>query len=138
MLQLLNLLALINIFNQNPKHHNKHTNQFKYSWLFYIMGNVLKYCGEGSASFNQCGGFDLGQYNPCMIRETSNKELIAVLTEFDFKGEAEDKWYGKWIFKYIKQLNRLKVNKELDTCDVFNDTRVYKFTFQFFFSDCFL
>lgn len=42
-----------------------------------------------------CAGCDLSRFNPCLIRETTNKELIAVLSEFDFKGEADDKWYGK-------------------------------------------
>ncbi len=33
--------------------------------------------------------------NPCMIKETSNSELVDVLKEFRTKCEYEDKWFGK-------------------------------------------
>jgi len=53
----------------------------------------FKDCAEGCNGCG-CGDWDVKILNPCMIRETSNTELMTVLKEFDFKGETEDKWYG--------------------------------------------
>ncbi|EAR99464.1 protein kinase (macronuclear) [Tetrahymena thermophila SB210] len=74
---------------------------------------ILKDCQEGCGNClqcedcHQCTECDPRMMNPCLIRETSNKELMIVLKEFDFKGEAEDKWYGD------VQILEHKIQKEI-------------------------
>lgn len=69
---------------------------------------ICKDCAEGCGNClscegcHQCTECDPRLMNPCLIRETSSKDLMMVLKEFEFKGENDDKWFGKHPQNYFK------------------------------------